>query len=149
MSRYTVEQTHRIMSAIRSKNTKPELLLRRALWRQNYRYRVDCKDIVGKPDLAIKKYKIAVYVDGDFWHGNNWKIRGLPSLEDELKRYSPYWQEKIKQNIERDLVVTMSLRDEGWTVLRFWESEIKNDVDACVQQIIDAIAGAKKSGGFR
>ena len=81
-----------------------------------------------------------MFVDGDFWHGNNWRIRGLSSLEAELKRYSPYWQEKIKRNCERDLENTIRLRDEGWTVLRFWESDIKNDVEVCVKKIIEAIA---------
>ena len=140
MGRYTTEQTHKIMSAVHSKNTKPEMLLRRALWGRNFRYRVNCKSIIGHPDIAIKKYKIAVFVDGDFWHGNNWRIRGLSSLEAELKRYSPYWQEKIKRNRERDLENTIRLRDEGWTVLRFWESDIKNDVEVCVKKIIEAIA---------
>lgn len=144
MGRYTAEQTHRIMSAVHSKNTKPELLLRRALWKLKCRYRINCKDVPGRPDIAIKKYKIAVYVDGDFWHGNNWKIRGIPSLEDELKRYTPYWREKILRNIERDLKVTLSLRDDGWIVLRFWESDIKKDVDACVREIIRAIKHRKR-----
>ena len=133
------EKTHKIMSAIHSRNTKPELLLRKALWAQNCRYRINVKGIYGHPDIVVKKYKIAIFVDGDFWHGNNWKIRGLSSIEEELKSYSFYWREKIKRNIERDLQVTIQLRDSGWTVIRLWESDIYQDLNRCVAIILDAI----------
>ena len=130
---------HKSMTAIRSKNTKPEMLLRKELWRKNCRYRVNCKNVLGKPDIVIKKYKIAVFVDGDYWHGHNWAIRGLASLEEELENYSPYWKTKIKRNVERDLEITIRLRDEGWTVIRFWESDIKKDVALCAKAVITAI----------
>lgn len=130
---------HKSMTAIRSKNTKPEMLLRKELWRKNCRYRVNCKNVLGKPDIVIKKYKIAVFVDGDYWHGHNWAIRGLSSLEEELENYSPYWKTKIKRNVERDLEITIRLRDEGWTVIRFWESDIKKDVALCAKAVITAI----------
>ena len=127
------------MSAIHSRNTKPELLLRRALWHENCRYRVNCKDILGKPDIIIKKYKIAVFVDGDYWHGHNWALRGKFSLEEELKDYSPYWKAKILRNVERDFEVRIRLWDEGWLVFRFWESDIEKDIDNCVGVILSAI----------
>jgi DNA mismatch endonuclease (patch repair protein) len=127
----TPEVTYKIMSAVKSRNTRPEMKLRRELWSRGLRYRVNLKTLSGKPDVVFTKAKIAVFCDGDFWHGNNWAIRGLPSLEDELKRYSEYWCLKILTNIERDKKVTFNLEADGWTVLRFWESEIKSDVTKC------------------
>jgi len=98
--------THKIMSAIPSKNTKPELLLRRALWRENLRYRVNYKKLPGKPDIVFTKYRIAVFCDGDFWHGHNWAIRGLNSLEEELASYSSFWRTSIT-------VVNLGKHDNG------------------------------------
>ena len=102
MSRYTPETTHKIMSAVKSSNTKPELLLRKAVWQSGLRYRVNVKSIYGKPDIVFTRAKIAVFCDGDFWHGHNWVIRGLSSLDEELERYSEYWRNKIIRNVERD-----------------------------------------------
>ncbi len=82
--------THKIMSAIKSKDTRPELLLRRALWQKNLRYRVNYKKLPGKPDIVFTQYKLAIFCDGDFWHGHNWALRGIPSLEEELKGYSEF-----------------------------------------------------------
>lgn len=124
------------MSKIPSKDTKPEILLRKALWRLGYRYRKNYRKIVGSPDIALPKYKLAIFCDGDFWHGNNWKIRGLNSFNEELKEYSYYWQEKIKKNIARDKYVNNKLIQEGWHVIRVWESDIKKDLDKCVQLIV-------------
>ena len=72
--------THKIMSAIKAKDTRPELILRKALWKRKHRYRVNYKKLPGKPDIAFTKYKVAVFCDGDFWHGHNWALRGLSSL---------------------------------------------------------------------
>ncbi len=130
------ETTHRIMSAIRSKDTRPELALRHALWQRGMRYRVAVKTLPGKPDIVFTRAKIAIFCDGDYWHGHNWALRGIPSLEDELAGYSEYWQKKIKNNIMRDKENTSKLEDAGWTVLRFWESDIKKNLDKCVDEII-------------
>ena len=92
--------------------------------------------VAGKPDIVFTKVKIAVFCDGDFWHGHNWAIRGLTSIEEELARYSEYWQKKIIDNIMRDKRNNAILQEEGWTVLRFWESDIKNDVSKCVDMIV-------------
>lgn len=127
--------THKIMSSIPSKNTKPEMLLRKDLHSRGLRYRVNYKALPGKPDIAFTKAKLAVFVDGDFWHGHNWVIRGYGSLEEELERYSQYWKDKILRNIERDQEVNMALSDMNWTVLRFWESDIKSDLGKCVQEV--------------
>jgi len=131
----TPEVTYKIMSAVKSKNTKPEMKLRRELWSRGLRFRVNVKTITGKPDIVFTRAKMAVFCDGDFWHGHNWAIRGLPSLNDELEKYSKYWSLKILTNVERDKKVTFNLEKDGWTVLRFWESDIKEDVTACADEI--------------
>ena len=124
------------MTAIPSKNTKPELTLRKALWHKNYRYRVNYKKLPGKPDIVFAKQKIAVFCDGDFWHGHNWAIRGLSSLEEELSGYKEYWRTNILRNIARDENVNAKLESMGWTVIRIWESEIKKNPENCVARII-------------
>ncbi|MBS3976450.1 MAG: very short patch repair endonuclease [Syntrophomonadaceae bacterium] len=123
--------THKIMSAVMCKNTRPELALRRALWARGLRYRVNVKTLPGKPDVVFTKAKIALFCDGDFWHGHNWAIRGLGSLEEELERYSQFWKDKILGNIRRDKENSARLKADGWTVIRFWESDIKNNVNKC------------------
>ncbi len=132
------EVTHKIMSAIHSKDTKPELILRKALWEKGIRYRKNYKLLPGKPDIVFIKEKIAVFCDGDFWHGHNWSLRGMSSLEEELSRYSDYWKNKILTNIERDRRTDDKLKDLGWKVIRLWESEIRKDVDGCVAIIVKA-----------
>ena len=135
--------THKIMSSIPSKSTKPELLLRKALWKENLRYRVNYKASPGKPDIVFTKYHIAVFCDGDFWHGHNWAIRGLKSLDEELAGYSEPWQKKILHNVDRDKEVNMKLHALGWTVIRFWESDIDSNLDECVKTIKEALFDAK------
>ena len=127
MSR-TLEMTHKIMSAVKSKNTRPELALRHALWARGLRYRVNVKSLKGKPDGVFTRAKIVVFCDGDFWHGHNWAIRGLSSLEEELDKYTQFWRDKILGNIQRDKEQTVHLENEGWNVIRIWESDIKKDV---------------------
>lgn len=138
MKKRTKEVTHKIMASIKAKNTKPELIFRRALWARGTRYRIHV-DIFGKPDIAIKKYKLAIFIDGDFWHGNNWRLRGLPSLDAEIEKYSKFWKEKIKKNIERDDEVNRKLEYQGWHVLRFWQSAIESNLDECINQTLDII----------
>jgi DNA mismatch endonuclease (patch repair protein) len=133
------EITRKIMSAIKSRNTRPELLLRRALWRRGLRYRVHYARLPGKPDIVFTKAKIAVFCDGDFWHGHNWAIRGLPSIEAELRSYSEFWQSKVRRNLERDKENAHKLISAGWQVLRFWESDIRADVERCADTIEHAV----------
>ena len=135
--------THKIMSSIHSTDTRPELLLRRALWSKGYRYRVHYKGLPGKPDVVFTKAKVAVFCDGDFWHGHNWALRGMASLEEELSSYTEFWKEKILRNIQRDTNVTEQLRNEGWTVIRLWESDIKKDLSHCVDIIETAILSTR------
>ncbi len=129
------EVTHRIMAAIKSKDTKPEISLRRALWRRGMRYRINEKELPGKPDIVFTRAKIVVFCDGDYWHGHNWALRGYASFEEELASYSPFWQEKIRKNVERDKVNNTKLTEMGWKVLRFWESEILSNVEFCADKI--------------
>lgn len=126
------EKRSKIMKAIHSNNTSVEILLRRALWKQNVRYRVHTKVFGCRPDITIKKYKLAVFVDGDFWHGHDFS-------EERFHTNKKYWDNKIRRNMERDLEQTILLRDAGWIVLRFWETEIQKDVAFCVERVIQAI----------
>ncbi len=120
------DSRRKIMTSIRNKDTKIELLLRRELWREKIRYRKNLKCIIGKPDIVILKDKIAIFCDGDFWHGKNFYNKKFCINKE-------FWEEKIKRNMERDLEVTILLRDMGWTVIRFWESDIILDVHKCVE----------------
>jgi len=131
------EVTRKIMSAVKSKNTRPEMALRRSLWAKGMRYLVNVNTLPGKPDIVFTKTRIAVFCDGDFWHGHNWAIRGFSSLEEELERYSQFWKDKILGNIKRDSVNTEKLKSDGWEVIRLWESDIKKDLPKCVDLIID------------
>lgn len=131
--------THKIMSSIKSKDTRPELLLRKALWRENMRYRINYKKLPGKPDIVFTKKKVVIFCDGDFWHGHNWALRGLSSLDEELNGYSGFWKEKILRNIQRDSEISKDLTSMGWTVIRIWESDIKKDVNKCVELIKDVM----------
>lgn len=127
----TKKQRHKNMSHIRSKNTKPEILLRKALWHCGLRYRKNYTKLPGAPDIAITRYRIAVFVDGDFWHA-----RGHEEHPGEqIGTNKDFWQKKLKRNVERDKEVNDELTESGWLVLRFWESDIKKDLQKCVDTI--------------
>ena len=143
MKERTKEVTHRIMSSIKNKDTKPEIFFRKALWKWGIRYRKNVK-MFGKPDIAIKKYKLVIFIDGDYWHGNNWKIRNLPSLESELANYSDFWKNKIVSNIERDKKVNEHYKSLGWIILRFWQSDIKKDLNQCIIKTLNIINTKKQ-----
>lgn len=132
------DMTHKIMSSIKQKDTEPELLLRKALWMRGFRFRKNYRKLPGKPDIVFTRAKIAIFCDGDFWHGHNWALRGLSSLEEELSGYSDFWREKILHNIERDKTVTDVLEKDGWKVMRFYESDIRSKLDSCIESIIQA-----------
>lgn len=132
----TPEVTHKIMSAIRGHDTAPELILRKAVWKTGLRYRVNDRRVYGRPDITFSRAKLAVFCDGDYWHGHNWALRGYKDLNDELSHYKPFWAEKIRRNVERDRDVDKKLTSEGWYVLRFWENDIRNDAQNCAQKIL-------------
>ena len=123
------------MASVQAKDTKPELAIRRRLWAQGYRYRTHYAKVIGKPDLVFVRARIAVFIDGDFWHGNAWRLRGLQSLEDLFPTNTDWWVAKIRRNMERDREVTAALEREDWRVLRFWESDVARDADAVVDEI--------------
>jgi DNA mismatch endonuclease, patch repair protein len=123
------------MSAIKSKDTNPEKLLGKSLWKLGLRYRKHY-NVIGKPDFVLVAVRIAIFCDGDFWHGNNWKIRGLKNLNSELKSYKSFWKEKILKNIARDKAVNKKLKEDGWTVVRFFESTIKKSAESCAKKVL-------------
>lgn len=123
------------MSSVSSKDTEPEVAVRKSLWHRGYRYRKHYDEVEGSPDLAFPSRQIAVFIDGDFWHGNAWKVRGYDSLEDMFPTNTEWWVNKIERNMERDKEVNAALHERGWTVLRFWTSEVKDDLEAVVERI--------------
>ena len=126
------------MSRIKNKNTSIELTLRKALWHSGIRYRKNYSSIKGTPDIAITKYHIAIFCDGEFWHGKQWKEK-----KARLKNNSEYWINKIEKNIKRDSETERLLSGKGWKVLRFWGAEIKNDISGCVEEIKNVINQSK------
>jgi len=118
------------MSRIRSTNTSIEIMLRKELWKRDLRYRINDKSVFGKPDIVFKGRKIAVFCDSEFWHGKDY-------LEGKyiVKTNKDYWIPKLERNIARDRAVNEKLKQEGWTVLRFWSKDIKNNLS----QIADII----------
>ncbi|HBT17328.1 MAG TPA: DNA (cytosine-5-)-methyltransferase [Firmicutes bacterium] len=129
------------MNKVGSKDTTPETIFRKTLWSRGFRYRVCPDNILGKPDVVFVAKKIAIFIDGDFWHGRQWKQRKLSSLEDQFQKTSTkdYWLNKIRRNMERDCRVTSELISKGWTVLRFWESDIRKNLEGCVQMAIEVL----------
>ena len=133
----TPEQRHKCMHNIKSKDSGIEVALRKALWAKGYRYRKNYKDLPGKPDVALTKYKVAVFCDSEFFHGKDWD----ESLHAQILRGSnaEFWEKKILRNMERDREVTAKLEAMGWTVLRFWGKDIKKNLEGCVTTIEEAL----------
>lgn len=128
---YTTKKLSKLMGKIRGKNTKPELFFRKALWKRGIRYRVDNKKLPGKPDVSIQKYKLAIFIDGEFWHGYNW-----PERKKALKSNRGFWVPKIERNMQRDREVNKQLEEMNYTVFRFWTNEIKTNLDKCINDIL-------------
>ena len=140
----------KIMKRVRSRDTQPELLFRKTLWKAGVRYRVCDKDIPGKPDVTLSARKLAIFIDGEFWHGSQWMRRKLDSLEEQFKRgkSKEYWLRKIRMNMQRDCHSTATLLSQGWTVLRFWDSQIRKNLDGCIGLTLDVIHGRVQSSPF-
>lgn len=138
----TVEQRRKNMQHIRSQNTKIEIILRKALWKRGYRYRKNYKKLPGKPDIVLTKYKIAIFCDGEFFHGKDWEI-----LRTRLEKgkNSTYWITKISRNRERDEEINKKLLLMDWTVIRFWENDIKKNTNECIHIIEETIFEMKMS----
>lgn len=130
MDKLTREQRRKNMQANKSKGTSIERLLAKHLWQLGLRYRKNVKKIQGTPDFVFVSRKIAVFCDGDFWHGRNWEQR-----KNDHKSNIDFWHSKIEKNILRDAEVTNSLTADGWNVIRLWGSEIKKNPAGCANRI--------------
>lgn len=130
------DSRRRIMKSIHNKNTSIEVILRKALWHRGIRYRVNYKTMPGSPDIAITKYRIAIFCDGEIWHGKDWD-----NLEKRLKKgkHGDYWVAKITRNMERDREIDQALRFRDWTVLHFWGNDILSKTDECVEAVEETI----------
>ena len=122
------------MQSNKSTGTKPELALAKAMWALGLRYRKNSGSIFGKPDFSFKKYKVAVFVDGEFWHGKDWEQR-----KAEIKGNREFWIAKIERNIRRDMEVTDRLKAEGWTVLRFWSNDVVKNAGCHAEKVKEII----------
>lgn len=134
------------MRRVKSSGTKPEVALRKALWSRGIRYRTAVRSLPGKPDIVLGSAKVAIFVDGDFWHGGQWQKRGLTSLEQQFEgnQNREYWVHKIRSNMQRDAGATDRLLADGWLVLRFWESDVEKDLGACVSAVESALKNRAK-----
>lgn len=128
-------ETRKRMSKVRLKRGIAETMLAKSLWHSGIRYRYNYKKLPGSPDIAITKYHIAIFIDGEFWHGKDWEKR-----KARLKSNQEYWIEKIEENMARDQRNGCDLEAMGWYVVRFWEKDVKKDVDSCVSVIIQIMA---------
>ena len=124
------------MAAIRSTGNKTETKLRKAVHAMGLRYRKYSSEIVGKPDFMFPTERVVVFVDGDYWHGRVLREKGRNALKASLRTPTrKYWLAKFERNVCRDDFVSVTLRSEGWIVMRFWESDIKSDVRPAARKI--------------
>ena len=128
------------MSRIKGKDTSIELILRKALWKNGYRYRKNFRELPGCPDIVLTKYKIAIFCDSEFFHGKDWD-----SLQEKLRKGKnpDYWIPKIERNIARDKEKDLSLEAHGWKVVHFWGDDIKKNIDECIKTIEELVLDQK------
>ena len=133
MDKLTAQQRHRNMAAIRSKDTKPEMIVRRGLWKRGFRYRLNHKRLPGHPDLVLRKYRTCIFVNGCFWHGHETELKienGKLKIESSAcckipKTNRDFWVAKIRRNKERDREEQRTLASMGWHCITVWECELK------------------------
>lgn len=130
----TDEATSKRMANVKLKGGDVERLLAKELWSKGYRYWLNYKKLPGSPDIALKKYCIAIFIDGEFWHGYDWDNK-----KKTIKRNREYWIEKIEENMNRDIRNDKKLKALGWTSIRFWSKEVLKDIDGCVRDIESVI----------
>lgn len=130
MDNHTPEQRRKNMQAVKNKDSKIELLLRKELWARGLRYRKNSSKIFGHPDIVFIGKKIAVFCDSEFWHGYDWDNR-----KNDIKSNRDFWIAKIERNMQRDVEVTEYLENSGWLVLRFWGNDIKKYTKECADSI--------------
>lgn len=131
--------TSKMMAAVRNKDSKAELALRRALHARGVRYRLHARDVLGRPDVVIRSKRLAVFVDGDFWHGNAHRLRGLDRLEDLFPNRTDWWMAKLEKTMARDRHVTAQLQAGGWTVVRIWESAVLASPEDAADRVVAAV----------
>ena len=131
----TTPEISKRMSRVKLKRNSSEILLAKALWHKGYRYRLNYKQLPGSPDIAITKYHIAIFIDGEFWHGKDFEEK-----KKHLKSNKEFWIEKIEENIKRDEKNDILLRQMGWIPLHFWESDIKNNLDYYINTLLEIIS---------
>ncbi len=134
MDKLTIEQRRKNMQAIRASGSKIETTLAIALWNRGHRYRKNDRSVFGKPDITLKRYKLAIFIDSEFWHGRNWNER-----KHDHKSNQDFWYNKIERNIQRDKDVNKVLKKEGWKVLRFWGKDIINNLEICINKVENKI----------
>lgn len=127
----STEQRRNNMRRIKSKDTRAEVLLRKALLEKGLSYRKNYAALPGKPDIALTRQKIAIFIDGDFWHARGHK----DNPGEQVATNQDFWKKKLTRNVERDREVNDELTEAGWLVLRFWESDIKKDLAGCLEEI--------------
>ena len=130
----TDESTSKRMANVKLKQGKAEITLAKALWHKGFRYRLNYKKLPGSPDIAIQKFHIAIFIDGEFWHGYDWKNK-----KQKLKRNRNYWIEKIEENIARDNRVDKELIALGWIPLHFWSKDVTNNFIDCIKAVQELI----------
>ena len=147
--RRTPEQISEIMRRVKATDTTPEKVYRSALRAAGLRFRKHAAELPGNPDIALASHKLAVFIDGDYWHGNQWRRRGLLRLEDQFRRTKSrgYWLRKIRGNADRDCRATAELADMGWKALRFWESDVRGRLDECVRLTVEAAERGRATSG--
>ena len=126
----TDEYTSQRMANVKLKHGTDEVAIAKALWHDGYRYWLNYKKLPGSPDIAIQKYNIAVFIDGEFWHGYDWETR-----KPKLKRNREYWIAKIEENIARDKRVDQELVELGWIPIHIWSKDVKKDLRGCIHLI--------------
>lgn len=137
MDVHNLEQRSKNMRAIKASGTKPELLMAKALWAKGYRYRKNNKSVFGKPDFTFKKFRVAIFVDSEFFHGKDFYTKKKPATNPE------FWEKKILRNMERDKEVNEKLTGEGWTIMRFWSKEVLTNLEEVILTIEVAINPVK------
>lgn len=135
MSKLTKEQRSYIMSRNRGRDTNPEIILRKALWKKGIRYRKNYRKLPGTPDIALLRQRIAIFVDGDFWHARN----HFEHPGEQILSNRKYWTKHLSRNVEHDREVNDALTQSGWLVLRFWESDIQKNLEKVIAEILEYV----------
>lgn len=142
MDRHTPEQRRKNMQAIKNRDSKIEITLRKELWSRGMRYRKNVNGLYGHPDIVFKGAKVAVFCDSEFWHGYDWDNR-----KKDFKSNQQFWISKIERNIQRDIEVTKTLEADGWIVLRFWGKDIIKNTSEIATTIQTAVEERRASNG--